>query len=116
MPFTTTIVGSDMQPPDRATVEARWLELTRTLLPTVAAARNWPVRADHCFQRIFLDNACHGIWYDHIARAPAYANADRAILDSAVALAEQALAGEIDLGELNRRSLAWRRRGAGRTG
>ena len=92
--------------------EARWLELTRVLLPAVASARGWPVRADHCFQRIFLDNACDGVWYDRIARRPAYAHADRRLLDQAIALAEAALAGKTDLAALNLRSLTWRRRRA----
>lgn len=94
---------------DRAAAEARWLSLTRAALPAVADAREWPVRADHCFQRIFLDNACGGVWYDHIDGRPAYASAPRDVLDAAIALAEAALAESADLAELNRRSLAWRR-------
>ena len=92
---------------DRRAAEARWLELTRHLLPAAAPDRGWPVRADHCFQRMFLDNACDGVWYDHITGRPAYARADSVILDRAVALAEAALAGDADLTLLNRRSLAW---------
>ena len=98
-----------MHDADRRATEARWLELTRHLLPAAAPDRGWPVRADHCFQRIFLDNACDGVWYDHIAGRPAYARADPVILDRAVALAEAALAGDADLALLNRRSLAWRK-------
>ncbi|HEX8446751.1 MAG TPA: GCN5-related N-acetyltransferase [Sphingomonas sp.] len=95
---------------DRRAAEARWLDLTRIRLPMVAAARGWPVRADHCFQRILLDNACGGVWYDHVAGRPAYAHADRPLLDRAIALAQAALAGDVDLAALNRRSLAWRKR------
>jgi len=94
---------------DRRAAEARWLELTRHLLPAAAPDRGWPVRADHCFQRIFLDNACDGVWYDHITGRPAYARADSVILDRAVTLAEAVLAGDADLTLLNRRSLAWRK-------
>ena len=39
----------------RADLEAEWLELTRGILPGLARSRVWPVRADHCFQRILLD-------------------------------------------------------------
>jgi hypothetical protein len=39
----------------RAELEGRWLELTRILLPSLAQERDWPVSADHCFQRILLD-------------------------------------------------------------
>ena len=94
---------------DRDALEARWLALTRRALPEVAEARGWPVRADHCFQRILLDNAAGGRWYEHVAGRPAYRHADRAMLERAVRLGEDCLADEEDLAELNRRSLAWRR-------
>lgn len=97
-----------MDADDRSVAEARWLKLTRETLPAVARVRRWPVEADHCFQRIFLDNACDGVWYDHIP-CPAYAHADRIVLDRAAALAEAALVGNEDLNILNRRSLAWRK-------
>ena len=88
--------------------ERRWLALTRETLPALARERGWPVRADHCFQRILLDQACGGRWYDHIAGRPAYRHASDAVLERAVALAEAAVAGELDLHDLNRQSLAWR--------
>lgn len=92
----------------RRELEARWLDLTRRALPDVARERGWPVVADHCFQRILLDHAFGGVWYDHVARRPAYAHADAAALEKAVALGEAALAGRADLAALNRQSLAWR--------
>jgi hypothetical protein len=92
----------------RAALEARWLDLTRRALPNVARERGWPVMADHCFQRILLDHAFGGVWYDHVAGRPAYAHADMAALERAVALGEAALANEADLAALNRESLAWR--------
>ena len=108
-----TFAGFDrsdrMDADDRSIAEARWLKLTRETLPAVARARRWPVETDHCFQRIFLDNASGGVWYDRIPGRPAYAHADRGVLDRAVALAEAALAGEKELDLLNRRSLAWRK-------
>ena len=94
--------------PARPALEAAWLALTRRTLPALAAARGWPVRADHCFQRILLDNAVEGRWYDHIAARPAYAHAPDATLARAVALGEAVVAGEVDLRDLNRRSLTWR--------
>lgn len=99
----------------RSEVEARWLEMTRTTLPALAAERGWPVSADHCFQRILLDNATGGVWYDAIPGRPAYRHADDATLWRALALADAAVAGDGDLAALNARSLAWRRaRGSGR--
>lgn len=93
---------------NRAALEARWLTLTRETLPGLAAERGWPVRADHCFQRILLDAACGGRWYDHIAARPAYRHLDGARLARAVALAEATVAGAADLNALNAQSLAWR--------
>ncbi|MHA6724103.1 GCN5-related N-acetyltransferase [Sphingomonas sp. RS2018] len=90
-------------------LEARWLTLTREVLPGLAVARDFPVRADHCFQRILLDHACGGVWYDAIAGRPAYACADQAILACAVATGEAVVRGDVDVALLNRRSLAWRR-------
>jgi hypothetical protein len=94
---------------ERSAVEAAWLGLTRRELPALAASRGWPVRADHCFQRILLDNAVGGIWYEAIPRRPAYRHAETAILERAVDLGRAAIAGVADLHHLNARSLAWRR-------
>ena len=84
-----------------------WLQLTREAMPALAKKRRWPVRFDHCFQRILLDNAVGGRWYDHIAR-PAYRNASDAQLREAIALGKAAIRGDEDLAALNRKSLEWR--------
>jgi hypothetical protein len=94
----------------RPELEARWLRLTRELLPAVAAQRDWPVRDDHCFQRILLDAAFGCCWYEAVAKRPAYRHAPDDALARAVALGEAALLGSADLHALNRQSLAWRRR------
>ena len=93
---------------DRAALEARWLHLTRATLPGLAATRGWPVRFDHCFQRILLDNACGGRWLDLVEGRPAYRAIDVGRLSAAVALAEAVVAGGADLHALNTKSLAWR--------
>ena len=80
-------------------------------MPAQAAERGWPVFADHCFQRILLDNAVGGRWYEAIVGRPAYAHADDALLAEAVRLGEAVLAGRADLHALNRRSLGWRQKG-----
>ena len=95
---------------DRAALEAAWLRLTGATLPGLAHARGWPVHADHCFQRILLDHAVGGCWYDHVARRPAYKHLDDARLTAAVALGERLAVGRADLAALNRQSLAWRRK------
>ncbi len=96
----------------REALEAEWLHLTRVELPALATARNWPVTADHCFQRILLDCACGGRWYDTIKGRPAYVHAPEAILTEASLLGRAAIAGDTDMHALNRRSLRWRARRA----
>ena len=66
------------------------------------------MRFDHCFQRILLDNACGGVWYDRIAKRPAYRHAPDDVLREAVRLGEAALKGGADMDVLNESSLRWR--------
>ena len=95
---------------------ARWLRLTRHELPGRAAAEDWPLRADHCFQRVLLDAVCEGRWYDAVVGRPAYLHLDETRLSRAVALAER-LATEEGAGELLERldaqSLRWRGKASG---
>jgi hypothetical protein len=102
--------GTPLSAAERVELEREWLHLTRATLPALALDRSWPVKADHCFQRILLDNALGGRWYDHVAARPAYRHVDAEALDRAVELARAAVQGEVDLTDLNRRSLAWRGR------
>jgi len=69
--------------------------------------RHWPVRNDHCFQRIVLDTVCGGVWYDHLAR-PAYKHLTRAEAMQAVSLCTDIIDGTADLNALNKQSLVWR--------
>jgi len=101
-------VGSSNDDGARAVLEARWLELTRRTLPGLAAKRGFPVRHDHCFQRILLDAACEGAWYDHVTGRPAYRAIDTARLERATELAQAVVEGEADLAALNHQSLRWR--------
>lgn len=93
----------------KAALIARYRRLTGTVMPALAASGRvrWPVRNDHCFQRIVLDTVCGGVWYNHIAR-PAYRHLtdDQAL--RVVELCEAIIAGTADLAELNRQSLTWR--------
>ncbi|MFE1598594.1 GNAT family N-acetyltransferase [Methylobacterium sp. ID0610] len=92
---------------EAAAVQRRWRALVDERLPEAAAHRGWPVRLNHCFARILLDNACGGPWRESVA-PPAWVNMPPARLAAALALGEAVLAGEADLAELNRRSLSWR--------
>ncbi|WP_431304036.1 hypothetical protein [Sediminicoccus sp. BL-A-41-H5] len=87
----------------------RYRHLTGTIMPDLARSgkTEWPVRNDHCFQRIVLDAICNGVWYDHIER-PAYKHLSDAQALRAVQLCEDIISGRIDLADLNRKSLMWR--------
>lgn len=90
------------------TLQRNWRDLVDRRLPQAARARpDWPVRLDHCFARILLDNACGGPWRESVA-PPAWANMPPERLAVAIDLGEAVLAETADLGLLNRRSLAWR--------
>ncbi|WP_375464404.1 GNAT family N-acetyltransferase [uncultured Methylobacterium sp.] len=94
--------------PSAAEQQESWRTLVDALLPRAAANRpDWPVRHDHCFARILLDNACNGPWRESVA-APAWANMPPERLAAAIDLGYAVLGGRADLGLLNRRSLRWR--------
>ena len=99
---------------DRSDLEQTWLQLTRVTLPRLSALRNWPVREDHCFQRILLDVVYGGVWYDHVKGRPAYRWIAIDRLEAAVALGQRIADGDEDLRVLNARSLAWRRENKGK--
>ena len=86
-----------------------YIHLTKNVMPSLAltAERNWPVREDHCFQRIVLDTICSGVWYQHIER-PAYKNLTDEQAQRAVQLCQDIIEGSADLWLLNRQSLLWR--------
>lgn len=88
----------------------QYLHLTSTIMPALAqnTKSHWPVRNDHCFQRIVLDTICGGVWYDHIAR-PACRHLNAVQAAEAVQLCEQIIAEKTDLRVLNQQSLAWRK-------
>ena len=88
---------------------SRYMKLTKEVMPKMASdkAFQWPVRYDHCFQRIVLDTICNGSWYNHLER-PAYKHLSRNQALKAVQLCEDIIAGRADLNALNRQSLLWR--------
>lgn len=98
-----------MSSPVREETIARWFTLTREIMPALAARRGWPVRHDHCFQRILLDNALGRPWRE-VLTAPAYRHASEAQMTRAIALGEAAVAGAQCLVQLNQRSLKLRRK------
>ncbi len=75
------------------------------MLPRRAREESWPLRHDHCFQRVVLDEVAGTVWYDRIPR-PAIRNlTDRQAVAAAGIAQRLADEGEPLLVELNRRSL-----------
>ncbi len=89
--------------------QALWLRKMRVELPAVAVAQRWPIRLDHCLARVILDAVCGRPWREALA-APAWRHLDPERLEAAIALADDMVAGRVDVAALNRASLAARRR------
>jgi hypothetical protein len=86
----------------------KFKELTEEVLPQMAREQHWPIRFDHCFKRICLDNAFGDVWYKHLKR-PAERNLQEPQLGRVIATAEELIAeGLPALQRLNRNSLQWR--------
>jgi len=85
----------------------RWRDLVERRLPAAAPGRGWPIRLDHCYARVLLDNAVGTPWRERIA-PPAWRNAPRPVLVRAIDLGEAALDGREDMADLNARSLGLR--------
>jgi hypothetical protein len=96
-------------PDDINSLINQYLMMTKEVMPKMACEpnNNWPVRHDHCFQRIVLDSVCHGVWYERINR-PAYKNLNHAQAKLAVKLCHEIILGKADLFRLNLQSLTWR--------
>jgi hypothetical protein len=69
----------------------------------------WPIRLDHCFGRVVLDNLFGDEWYGHVDGRPAYEHLSRDELREAIEIADRMLErGRPAVAELNRNSLRWR--------
>ena len=85
-----------------AALVARWFDLTRRVLPGMAAAEGWPIRLDHCFMRVCHDAAFGRPWHEAVRHMT------EAELTRAVAVAERVVATPALLFELNAESLRLR--------
>ena len=93
--------------PDPAEI-ARFKRLTESVLPALAREQRWPIRLDHCFQRICLDHAFGDSWYNHCPK-PAERHIASEPLARAIECAEQMISGGLaSLSEFNRASLTFR--------
>jgi hypothetical protein len=98
--------------PDLNELRARYLELINKILPSIAAARDFPVNSNHCFGRIVLDNLFQGLWYNYltVGRVAAYKQLDLTQLQQAVNIAQSLVDPPTShIVSLNDRSLQWRR-------
>ena len=93
--------------PFRTGLLERWRTLTRLVLPGMAAAQAWPIRLDHCFMRVCLDDAL-GVRWDTLVRRPAIRHLTDAQLCRAVRTAERIVADPALLPPLNLASLRMR--------
>merc|ERR1711924_108761 len=98
----------------REALEKRWFDLMRQELPAAARAeKGWPIRLDHCFMRVALDNAFGKCWYEVLdQRKGAVKSMSEEQLEGAVAVAEKMLKdGKSLVVELNLESLRFRKKG-----
>ncbi len=97
---------------EETSVEAlreQYWQLINHQLPEKAKQVSMPVRFNHCFARIVLDNLFEGCWYDHLSRKlPAYKQLDERQLVRAIAIANKMLHHPKTVSQLNRNSLQWR--------
>lgn len=107
--------GNDGSLASRTALLARWFELTRNILPSIATAHRWPIRADHCFMRVCLDVSLGAAW-PQVVRPPAYQHLSDDQFAAAVRMAEDIVDAPDRLPALNARSLtlraAWRAAGS----
>ena len=99
----------DAEKEEKDTLIATYMHLTKEVLPSIARCDqvDWPVREDHCFQRIILDHVCGGVWYEHLDR-PAYKHLTNDQAQRAVELCQGIAEGRADLRQMNQQSLIWR--------
>lgn len=95
---------------DLSRLRAEYDRKIRDSLPAQArSSEDWPIRADHCFARVVLDNLFQDVWYDHVNGRPAYNHLAQDELRTAIELADRMLAdGKPVVADLNENSLRWR--------
>jgi len=85
----------------------QYLNLINQKLPAAAQQGGYPVRFNHCFTRIILDNVFGKPWYEAIAK-PAYKNMTEAQMKEAIAIGQAFLDNPRACHDANRRSLEYR--------
>ncbi|WP_036483597.1 hypothetical protein [Myxosarcina sp. GI1] len=92
-------------------LRTKYLTLVNQELPAQAKQRDFPVRFNHCFARIILDNLFNRCWYEVIdrKRGAAYQQLSAEQLKQAIEIAEAIIhRPDSYIDQLNRNSLRWR--------
>jgi hypothetical protein len=92
-------------------LRARYLKLINEKLPAQAKQRSFPVRFNHCFARIILDNLFNCCWYEKLDRkeGAAYKQLSPEQLYKAIDIAEAIIdRPDTYIQKLNQKSLHWR--------
>jgi hypothetical protein len=92
-----------------ASLQKQYLDLINHQLPLKAQQTSMPVRFNHCFARIVLDNLFNDCWYNHLSRQrPAYQQLNETQLKGAITIARAMLRQPKNVERLNKKSLRWR--------
>lgn len=94
-------------------LQEKYLDLTNQVMPQLAREKEWPVRFNHCFQRIILDTLFQDCWYRHLNRtssAPAYKQLSSHQLQQALVIAQDMIDSPEKVKELNHQSLKYRQK------
>ena len=109
--------------PDIDSLRSQRTQLYSKTLPQMARERDpaqpkWPVRLDHCFARIILDNTVGkgSQQWDKVIKKPAVRNLTAQQLQNAIELGDKVRIGEMDLQELDQISLMCRGKNEGKYG
>ncbi|MGF1524512.1 MAG: hypothetical protein ACFBSF_19490 [Leptolyngbyaceae cyanobacterium] len=90
-----------------ARLTEQYLDLVNQQLPNAAQRGGYPVRFNHCFIRIILDNIC-GCEWSRVIKRPAYKHLTDVQLTQAIALAQEFLANPEACFVANKVSLQYR--------
>ena len=94
---------------DISQLREQYLELINHQLPEKAKQVTMPVRFNHCFARIVLDNLFQDCWYNHLSKKqPAYKQLNAEQIRTAITIAHTMLNNPESAIAFNQNSLKWR--------
>jgi acyl carrier protein phosphodiesterase len=94
---------------DTNTLTEFYLDNINIVLPSIAKAKQWKIKHNHCFARIVLDNIFNDCWYDHLDKTkPAYKQLNKDHLLKAFNIINLILLDDEVINQLNNNSLRYR--------